>query len=107
MNIGSQIRKVRESKNVTQDFMAAKLGVSKTSYGNIERNTIKRLTWAMVMAIAEVLNVHYSELLGEPAPRGRGERGGRPPVGWQAVMSCLQDLHEKMDSLEKQLQRVQ
>ncbi|AWO01764.1 hypothetical protein DLD77_08675 [Chitinophaga alhagiae] len=106
MNIGLQIRKVRESKNVTQEYMAAKLCVSKTSYGNIERNTIKRLTWAMVMAIAEVLEVHYSELLVEQPPQARMERSGKPGC-WQAVMNCLQHLHEKMDSMEKQLQRMQ
>lgn len=86
--------------------MAAKLRISKTSYGNIERNSIKRLTLAMVMAIAEVLHVHYSELLGEERKHGRREYGGEV-AGMEVVMNYMQHLLTKVENIEKQLQRMQ
>lgn len=104
MDFGPQIRKIRERKNVTQEFMAGKLGISKTTYGNIERNGVKRLALGRVMEIARVLNVHYSELFGGCAcGSGRG-RADQP--GMKAVMDYLQHLHKKMESMEKQLQHI-
>jgi transcriptional regulator with XRE-family HTH domain len=106
MNTGLQIRLVRESRNVTQEYMAARLQISKTSYGNIERNTTKRLTLAMVMAIAEVLQVHYAELLGEGFGGGRVRRRAD---AWalQAVLEQLHELMVKVDGIAAQLQRGQ
>lgn len=86
--------------------MAAKLRISKTSYGNIERSSIKRLTLAMVMAIAEVLQVHYSELLGEEKKQYRRERSGEA-AGAEAVKNYMQHLLMKIENIEKQLQRMQ
>lgn len=64
MNVGSTIRKLREARNVTQEYMAAQLNIGVTAYGNIERSDVKRLTVARVVEIASILNVHYSEIFG-------------------------------------------
>lgn len=76
MNIGPTIRKLREAKNVTQEYMATRLKIGVTAYGNIERNDVKRLTVARVLEIAAILNVHYSEIFGSrdkqvPDPEGK------------------------------------
>ena len=99
MDIGSQIRKIRESRNVTQEYMAARLQISKTSYGNIERNMIKRVTLPMLMAIAKLLHVHYTALLGDDETIEAS--------GINALLDGMHHLLEKMDGIEKQLQRLQ
>lgn len=99
-----KIRQLRESRNITQEYMAAKLRISKTSYGNIERNTIKRLTLSMVMAIARVLNVHYTELLADERMQGgmRVSEAGNMLV----LRNEMQQLLLKVAHIEDQLQRL-
>ncbi len=61
--IGTKIKKIRELRNFTQEYMAEQLGLSQAGYGNIERDdtdvTLSRLT-----QIAKVLKVSLQELLG-------------------------------------------
>lgn len=64
MNAGSVIRRLREERNVTQEYMAAKLNIGVTAYGNIERNDIKRLTIDRLKEIADIFKVHFFELFG-------------------------------------------
>ncbi len=99
MDIGLQIRKIRERSNLTQEYMATRLQISKTSYGNIERNMIKRVPLPMLMAIAELLHVHYTALLGDD------ER--MEASGMRALLDGMQHLLEKMDGMEKHLRRLQ
>lgn len=64
MNAGSIIRRLREERNVTQEYMASKLNIGVTAYGNIERNDVKRLTVDRLKEIADILKVHVFELFG-------------------------------------------
>lgn len=64
MNTGSVIRRLREERNVTQEYMASKLNIGVTAYGNIERNDIKRLTVDRLKEIADIFKVHVFELFG-------------------------------------------
>jgi transcriptional regulator with XRE-family HTH domain len=61
--IGSKIKKIRELRNYTQEYMAEQLGMSQTGYGNIERDetdiTMKRLN-----QIVTILAVRVQDLLG-------------------------------------------
>lgn len=65
MSIGPTIRKIRESRNVTQEYMASRLNIGVTAYGNIERSDVKRLPVERVFEIASILNVHYTEIFGD------------------------------------------
>jgi transcriptional regulator with XRE-family HTH domain len=65
MNVGATIRKLREERNLTQEYIAGKLAIGVTAYGNIERNGVKRLTIARLKEIAEILKVHVFELFGK------------------------------------------
>jgi transcriptional regulator with XRE-family HTH domain len=62
MNIGNNIKSIRELKNFTQEFMASELAISQASYARIESGTtvpkVDRL-----QRIAEVLEVDLSTLL--------------------------------------------
>ncbi|RPD40141.1 helix-turn-helix domain-containing protein [Chitinophaga barathri] len=84
-NVGLRIRRLRESRNLTQEYVAARLKIGATAYGNIERGDVKRLTLARWMDIAEVLEVHYSEIFGEwDAPYSRPQQ---PPTQDLAVLA--------------------
>ncbi len=60
--IGTKIRKIRELKNLKQEHVAEKLGISVTAYGKIERDetdiSIERLD-----QIAKVLEIAPQDIL--------------------------------------------
>jgi transcriptional regulator with XRE-family HTH domain len=64
-NIAHTIRRVREERNYTQEYMASQLGISTKSYSNLENN-IHRLTLDRLHHIAEVLEVPLIRLLEAP-----------------------------------------
>jgi transcriptional regulator with XRE-family HTH domain len=61
--IGYHIRKVREAKNLTQEYLADRLGISAKTYRRIE-NDEQDLTLSRLSKIAEVLEAGVDELLG-------------------------------------------
>ena len=65
MNIGEKIRKVRELKGFKQEYVAGKLGLSVTAYGNIERNE-SSLSFDRLEEIARVLEVSVQDILNIP-----------------------------------------
>jgi transcriptional regulator with XRE-family HTH domain len=56
------IKKIRELKNFTRDFVADKLEMSTSGYGKIERGEVD-LTISKLVKIAEVLNVDINFIL--------------------------------------------
>lgn len=65
MDIGDKIRKVRELKGFKQEYVAGKLGLSVTAYGNIERNE-SSLTFERLEEIAQALEVTVQDILNIP-----------------------------------------
>ena len=61
-NLGDNIKKFRELKNITREKMAADLGLSLSGYSKIERNEID-LTLSRIQKIAQVLEVDVSQIL--------------------------------------------
>lgn len=57
-----KIRKVRESKNYTQEFMAESLNVTQRAYSSIETGKTQ-LTVERLFKISEILDTSVSELL--------------------------------------------
>lgn len=62
--VGSRIRKTREEKGITQEFLAMELEVSQSNYGRLEKDD-SRLTVPKLLKIAEVLEVSISFLFDE------------------------------------------
>jgi transcriptional regulator with XRE-family HTH domain len=62
MNIGDNIKKFRELKNITRETLSSKLNMSLSGYSKIERNEVD-LTISKVQKIAEVLGVDLSQIL--------------------------------------------
>ena len=62
MDIGNNIKKLRELKNLTQEYMASEMGCSQKTYSNIEKsgNEIKIAT---VETIAKILNLSLNKIL--------------------------------------------
>jgi len=56
MNIGSNIKKVRELRDLKQVFLAKKLNISLNSYGKIERNEID-IQFGRLNEILKILDV--------------------------------------------------
>lgn len=63
-NIGNAIRKIREEKGITQEYMALELHISQSNYGRLEKND-SRLNVPKLLKIAEVLEVNITYLFGE------------------------------------------
>jgi len=59
---GTTIRKFREYRNYSQDYVARKMGISQNAYSKIENN-ITQLTVNHVKTISQVLDVPVIELL--------------------------------------------
>jgi len=54
--IGTKIKKVRELKNVTQQYVADKLGMTQGAYSRIENNSIS-VSEKLLEQVAEILGV--------------------------------------------------
>jgi len=60
--VAGNIRKIREYRNYTQDYLAAKLGISQNAYSKIELSYSK-LTLDRLFHIALILDVKVTQLL--------------------------------------------
>jgi transcriptional regulator with XRE-family HTH domain len=61
MSIGNKIKKIREFKNLTQEHVANKLGVSQSNYARIEKDEVK-VTDIRLKQIAEILEVTEDDI---------------------------------------------
>lgn len=66
--VGLRIKKTREEKGITQEFLAHCLEITQSNYGRLEKDD-SRLTVPKLMRIAEALEVSVSFLLGESASK--------------------------------------
>ena len=62
MDVGKNIKKLRELKNFNQNHMAEKLGMSQRNYSNIEANGNK-VTVDCLLKICEILQVSINQVL--------------------------------------------
>jgi transcriptional regulator with XRE-family HTH domain len=60
--IVSNIRKIREFRNYTQDYLAAKLHISQNAYSKIELG-YSSITLARLLSVAEILEVDIVDLI--------------------------------------------
>lgn len=61
-NLHYKIRKIRELKGFTREFVAAELSMSTSGYGKIERGEID-LTVSKIKKIAQVYSISVFDLL--------------------------------------------
>jgi transcriptional regulator with XRE-family HTH domain len=58
----SNIRKIREFRNYTQDYLAAKLNISQNAYSKIELG-YSSITLTRLVEVAEILEVDLADLI--------------------------------------------
>ncbi|QPH37969.1 helix-turn-helix domain-containing protein [Pedobacter endophyticus] len=61
-NVAGNIRKIREYRDYTQDYLAAKLKISQNAYSKIELGYSK-LTIERLFQVADILEVEVTHLL--------------------------------------------
>jgi len=62
MSINEKIRRIREAKDLTQEQMAEKLGISQSAYGDIERGD-NDPKLSKLQKIADIFEMQLSELV--------------------------------------------
>jgi transcriptional regulator with XRE-family HTH domain len=65
--IGTRIKRFREIKNLTQEHLAERLGISQNSYSRLESETVK-ISTDRLKEIAEILDVPAEYLMNTDAP---------------------------------------
>lgn len=61
-DLGTKIRKIRELKGLSQDYMATQLEFSQRAYSKLENNEIK-LDWDRLTNIAKILGIDSVEMV--------------------------------------------
>ena len=62
MELSAKIRKIRELKGISQEHIAARLGMSQAAYSRLEKDD-KQLTFDKLESIAEVLEIDPMKIL--------------------------------------------
>ena len=63
MIIGEKIKKIRELRNFTQDYMATQLEMTQAGYSRIERDEVD-ISFSKLEKIAKIFNINLLELIG-------------------------------------------
>lgn len=63
MSIGTKVKKLRELKNVTQEYMAQELGISQNAYSKIEREETD-VSFSRLEQIAKILDINILDIIG-------------------------------------------
>jgi len=62
IDIQEKIKNIRELKNLTQEYIAEKLGITQAAYSKIESGTTK-ISYDKLLHISNILGVEIQELL--------------------------------------------
>ena len=57
MHVSEKIRRIRDMKGISQDYVATQIGITQTNYSKIERGDAKEITIARLEKIAKVLEL--------------------------------------------------
>lgn len=109
--IRERIKKIRESKNYTQEYVAGKLSISQNTYSKIEGGETK-LTTDRLQEIADILDVPIEELItGETQSFNFNNSHIEKFYGYVENLQednkeNLRVLHEQIKSLSKENERL-
>ena len=119
------IRKIRELRNYTQEYMADQLGLSVSGYGKIERSD-SDINLSRITQIAEILNVSRTALLefnsedmlksldeensgksNNPAPtKSSAQASGLSHDDFSTLLDIIRSLREENAKLKAKLEKV-
>ena len=98
---GSVIRKYRELRNYSQEYVAGKMGISQNAYSKIE-NGITQLTVHHVKQISSVLDVPVVDLLRDDFEIHRSSGMQAESVSKEALLHNLEAIRKKIESRQAQ-----
>lgn len=78
LNIGENIKNIRELKGFTQSVVAQELEMSQKTYSNLEKSG-NHITYERILKIAEVLEIEVTKVLNlntEAILNNEGQQGG-------------------------------
>src|SRR5690554_6930718 len=107
--IGNKIRQLRETKGLSQDYIATELGITQPSYARLEKED-DRITITRLMAIASILKTSVSEIINEKAAKIINQQNSENPSAYvdsiiNADKEHIQTLKEEIAFLRQQLER--
>jgi transcriptional regulator with XRE-family HTH domain len=93
---GSVIRKFREMRNYSQEYVAGKMGISQNAYSKIENN-ITQLTVSHVRQISAILEVSMMDLLKDDFEIRHGSAMQMESVTKEALLLNLDQIRKKIE----------
>jgi transcriptional regulator with XRE-family HTH domain len=96
---GTIIRKIRENKRLTQEYVAQRMGISQNAYSKIE-NSVTQLTINHLKKISSILEVPMADLMSD-------EFEIRKPISIQAASISREDLLMMTNAIKEKLQSRQ
>ncbi len=105
-NIGQKIRKLRELRNYTQEYMAINLNITQTAYCKIEKEESK-LTVDRLKAISILLNLDPIQLLTfDEKVFFIGFTQKQEPIGTYQNEENKNQMNSRMNQLETEIIRL-
>ncbi|MBI3718790.1 MAG: helix-turn-helix transcriptional regulator [Sphingobacteriales bacterium] len=94
---GSVIRKFRESKRLTQEYVAGRMGISQNAYSKIENN-ITQLTVNHLKKLSDILEVPISDLMKDEFELHKPINIQTEGVSKESLLMMVDNIKEKLQS---------
>jgi transcriptional regulator with XRE-family HTH domain len=94
---GTVIRKFREMRNYSQEYVAGKMGISQNAYSKIENN-ITQLTVSHVRQISAILEVSIMDLLKDDFEIRQGAGMQMESITREALLHNFDQVRKKIES---------
>lgn len=98
IQIGSKIKKLRELKNYTQQYMAEQLNLTQSGYSKIETGEID-LTFSKLSDISKILQVNTIDIIGFDERKFFNNNNNNDNVNGNANGIIIQDISAKVEKL--------
>ena len=109
-SVGVKIKKHREERGLTQDYIANEMGITQSTYSRLEKDD-KTLSVSRLVEIAKILDVSISVLFGEKASNIIHENNGdnaQSNIGTIVLQDkeYIASLKEEIIFLRKMLEKI-
>jgi transcriptional regulator with XRE-family HTH domain len=98
---GTVLRKYRELRNYSQDYVARKMGISQNAYSKIENN-ITQLTVNHVKQISQILEVSVMDLLRDDFEIHSPNTIHTESISKEALLATMDKIRSKLDEKSPQ-----
>lgn len=98
---GTVLRKYREIRNYSQDYVARKMGISQNAYSKIENN-ITQLTVNHLKQISQILEVSVLDLLRDDFEIHGPNKIQTESISKDALMAMMDRIREKLSDKHPQ-----